>query len=63
VFSETFASHAAALKAARVVALEQQVGGENAEIAYQGTDGEWRYEHADGGDRPEVDVVDGESQA
>ena len=57
VFSEPFASHDHALKAARMVALEQQVGGATAEIAFQGESGEWHYEHADGGDRPEVNVI------
>lgn len=59
VFSESFATHAQALRRARIAALEQQVGGESAEISYQSPDGEWHYEHADGGDRPEVDVEDG----
>jgi hypothetical protein len=58
VFSETFPTHDKALKRARIVALEQQVGGETAEISYQDKSGEWRNEHADGGDRPEADVED-----
>ena len=60
VFSESFPTHDRAMRAARIVALEQQVGGEPAEIAYQGKGGEWHYEHADGGDRPEVEIIDGE---
>jgi hypothetical protein len=60
VFSETYPTHDGALAVARAVALEQQVGGASAEIAYQGEGGEWHYEHADGGDRPEVEIVDGE---
>ena len=63
VYSETFRTHDAALKRARIIALEQQVGGEPAEISYQNTDGEWRYEHTDGGDRPEVEIDDGGSDA
>ena len=59
VFSEPFASRDAALARARVVAMEQQVGGEPAEISYQNERGEWRHEHVDGGDRPEVEVEDG----
>jgi len=58
VFSEPFPTHEAALKRAKRVALEQQVGGEPAEISYQTKNGEWRYEHADGGDRPDVGVED-----
>lgn len=58
VFSETFPSHDQALKRARVVALEQQVGGEPAEISYQLPNGEWHHEHSDGGDRPEVEIQD-----
>jgi hypothetical protein len=63
VFSETFATHNQALRAARLVALEQQVGGEPAEISYQDKDGRWHQEHADGGDRPEVDIIDGDHKA
>jgi hypothetical protein len=63
VFSEPFATHDKAMKAARMVALEQQVGGQSAEISYQGKNGEWHYEHADGGDRPEVEIIDGEPKA
>jgi hypothetical protein len=58
VFSETFATHKQALLRARIVAIEQQVGGETAEISYQDASGAWLTEHADGGDRPEADVVD-----
>lgn len=58
VFSETFATHDKALRRARIVALEQQVGGEPAEISYQTPDGKWHYEHSDGGDRPEVVIED-----
>lgn len=59
VFSESFATHNQALRAARLVALEQQVGDEPAEISYQDENGVWKYEHSDGGDRPEVEIVDG----
>jgi len=58
VFSEPFPSHEAAVKAAHRIAAEQQVGGRDAEITYQDRDGNWRTEHADGGDRPQAEVVD-----
>lgn len=58
VFSETFATHAYALEAARIVAAEQQVGGEPEEISYQDDKGIWHEEYADGGDRPETEIVD-----
>ncbi len=35
------------------------MGGEDAEILYQDDKGNWHTEHADGGDRPETEVVDG----
>ena len=63
VYSESFSSHDEALEAARIVAAEQQVGGESAEISYQDEKGRWHEEHADGGDRPETEVVDGGEDA
>ena len=56
VFSETFQTHDAALRAARRVAAEQRVPGESAYIQYQSADGHWHTEHALGSDRPEADV-------
>ncbi len=56
VFSETYPSHDAALKAVRRVAAEQRVPGETAEIEYQAADGTWHIEHVDGGDRPEINI-------
>nr|WP_316655165.1 DUF2188 domain-containing protein [uncultured Gellertiella sp.] len=58
VYSETFRSHAEAVEAARIVAAEQQVGGEGEEISYQDENGVWHEEFADGGDRPETEVID-----
>ncbi len=58
VYSETFPTHSDALQAARIVAAEQQVGGEPAEISYQDAKGKWHEEYTDGGDRPETEVVD-----
>lgn len=59
VWSETFADHATALSAARQIARRQQVGGRDTRITYQTPDGQWHDEVSNGGDRPEVDVVDG----
>jgi hypothetical protein len=56
VFSEPFASHAAAMKAARRVAVEQHVPGDTRYIEYQTADGVWHTELAYGIDRPEADV-------
>jgi hypothetical protein len=58
VLSETFRSHAEALEAARIVAQEQQVAGTSEAISFQDPEGHWRRELADGGDRPETEVVD-----
>jgi Uncharacterized protein conserved in bacteria (DUF2188) len=53
VFSEAFATHAAALAAA-----EQRVPGRTEAIEYETSDGKWHSETAAGSDRPETDVED-----
>lgn len=58
VFSETFATHEAALAAAQRVAAEQRVVGETTGISYEDADGRWREEVSDGADRPTTHVVD-----
>lgn len=58
VFSETFRSHDDALTAANIASNEQQVGGESEGIEYQDSAGEWHEELAEGGDRPDTEVVD-----
>jgi hypothetical protein len=58
VFSEPFATHDIALKAAHRVAHEQTVPGETRYIEYQTADGAWKTELARGGDRPIADVED-----
>lgn len=58
VYSETFATHSDALQAARIVAAEQQVGGDAEEISWQDAAGIWHVEYSDGGDRPEAEVED-----
>jgi hypothetical protein len=51
VWSETYPDHDSALVAAKSIA-RQQVGGEDAEISFQLSDGRWQTEQLDGGDRP-----------
>jgi hypothetical protein len=58
VFSEPFATHAAALAAAKRVAAEQRVPGRTEEIQYETADGKWHIETAAGNDRPETDIED-----
>ncbi len=58
VFSESFASHEAALAAAKRVAAEQRVPGRTETIEYETADGKWHTETAAGIDRPETDVDD-----
>lgn len=58
VYSETFATHSDALQAAKIVAAEQQVGGDSEEISWQDDKGIWHVEYSDGGDRPEAEVED-----
>ena len=58
VFSERFDTHEEALAAAEAAAQRQQLAGEPEEILYQDADGAWHREHAEGDDRPEVDVAD-----
>ncbi|MBP2238458.1 hypothetical protein J2Z31_004995 [Sinorhizobium kostiense] len=59
VYSEPFPTRDMALTAARIAAAEQQVGGDDEEISFQDEKGNWHFEHADGGDRPEAMVEDG----
>lgn len=58
VFSETFATHAAALEAARSAAQRQQLAGTDEEILYQDADGNWHEEFARGDRHPEAQVED-----
>ena len=50
VFSESFATHAKALAAARRAAAEQRVPGRTEEIQYETADGKWHTETASGSD-------------
>jgi len=63
VWSETFPNHDSALAAAKSAAQRQQLGGDDAEISYQLSDGHWQTEHAGGGDRPTTEVVDDDNEA
>jgi hypothetical protein len=58
VFSEPFATHGAALAAAKRAAAEQRTPGRTEVIEYETPDGKWHTETAAGGDRPETDVED-----
>ena len=58
VFSETFPSREAALRAARRVAAEQEAPGETAAILYEDESGQWREEISDGADRPHTGVIE-----
>jgi hypothetical protein len=55
-FSETLASHEAALNAARRAAREQRQPGETAGIEFEDSRGVWREEVSSGDDRPETQV-------
>jgi hypothetical protein len=57
-YSETFASHDAALRAAERAAREQRLAGETVGIVYEDAAGRWRQEIADGDDRPATRVDD-----
>lgn len=57
-FSETFASHAAALKAAQRAAGEQELPGETEGISYEDENAVWREEVSEGDDRPTTHVRD-----
>lgn len=58
VFSETFPSHAVALKAATMAAAEQIVPGRTEVIQYEDAHGKWHVETARGTDRPATEVKD-----
>lgn len=57
-FSETFASHEAALKAAKRAAGEQELPGETEGIVYEDKQAVWRQEVSAGDDRPTTHVRD-----
>ena len=57
-FSETFATYAEAVEAARSAAAEQQVAGQTEGIEYEDLSGKWHGEVSRGDDRPETEVSD-----
>jgi hypothetical protein len=57
-YSETFASHADALAAAKIAAAEQQVAGRTEGIEYEDAAGKWHGEVSQGDDRPQTEVSD-----
>jgi hypothetical protein len=58
VFSESFPTHAAALRAAQAAAAEQRVPGQTTVIEYEDEQGRWHTETARGSDRPITEVKD-----
>ncbi len=58
VFSETFRTHATALKAAQTAAAEQELPGRTETIEYEDDKGKWHTETARGSDRPATVVKD-----
>lgn len=56
-FSETFVTEDAARHAALVAAREHVRPDEDTEIEFEDRNGRWHAEHADGADRPDVDVT------
>ena len=58
VFSETFPTHAEALKAAKMAAEEQQTPGDTEVIEFQDSKGKWHTETARGSDRPSTTIKD-----
>ncbi|HEY4203309.1 MAG TPA: DUF2188 domain-containing protein [Devosiaceae bacterium] len=58
VFSETFRTHDAALRAAKSAAREQELPGQTEAIEYQDANGRWHVELAKGDDHPHAEVDD-----
>ncbi|HQZ12522.1 MAG TPA: DUF2188 domain-containing protein [Devosia sp.] len=58
VFSEPFATHAEAHRAAEAAAQRQHLGGETTDIEFEDASGRWHVERSGGGDRPETRVED-----
>lgn len=57
VYSETFPSYNAALKAANSAAQRQTAAGATTGIMYEDRDGHWHTEVAKGNDRPQTEVA------
>jgi hypothetical protein len=61
-YSETFPTHADALRAAQIASSEQQIAGATDGIEYEDAQGNWHEELADGRDRPQTEVSDDEGR-
>jgi hypothetical protein len=59
-YSESYPTHADALRAARTAAAEQMQPGQTELIEYEDENGHWHFETAAGRDRPETTVKDTE---
>jgi hypothetical protein len=59
-FSEPFATHSDALKAAGIAAQNQRAPGQTDVIEYEDNMGKWHTETASGSDRPSTSVKDSE---
>lgn len=57
-FSEPYPTAEVARKAAQFAAAQQHVPDGPAIIEYQDAQGEWRIEKSEGGNRPDVDVME-----
>jgi len=58
VFSETFATHAEAHKAAEDAAERQKLSADSNTIVYQDNDGQWHSEVARADDHPDTEIED-----
>ena len=56
VFSEPFATHDAAKRAAQRAAGEQRIAGQTVGISWEDSRGKWHEELSEGSDRPDTDV-------
>lgn len=57
VYSETFATHEAARRAAQMAAAKQVIAGNTTAISFEDREGQWHEEVARGDDRPETEVL------
>lgn len=63
VFSETFATHEEAHRAAEDAAERQQLDGETTNIEFEDENGVWHHEVASGADYPVTEVADEAAEA
>ena len=60
VYSETFPTHDEARQAAERAASEHQLAGATEPIEFETADGKWHQQLAQGDDRPDTEVEDGD---